>query len=139
MFWDQSKVTRLYTINLDEELRDWQQIIAFREDMLPAAADLPEETDPALIRDLQEEMLAAYVSSAIRRQCAPGSGVDMNLRCKALGDRKMPELVRALRVLQPSIVGMKWQDIEDDVFGQLDVAHMQEFRSEQLQQLCSRG
>jgi hypothetical protein len=122
----------LYTINLDKELRDWQHIFTLDDDRLPAAADVSVETDRPLIHDLQEQMLAAYLSAVIRRQCAAGACVDINLRSKALGDRNIPELVEALRGLQPSVVGMHWQDMEDDIFGKLDVAHMHEIKSEQL-------
>ena len=75
-----------YFIPAPEEIMHFEEVTVRGEEDLPDAGDLSLEADRARIRDLQEQMIAAYVPTMIGNQCAGGAGASINLayRCVCL-------------------------------------------------------
>ena len=105
MLWAEmegAKKVQLYAVNLQGELNQYKKVTLFGESDLPAGGDLTVEADRALIHDIQEQMLAAYVPAVIRNQCAGGAGGEVDLDRKMLDDKAMPALLTALRETRPT-------------------------------------
>ena len=96
-----------------EEITKYEEVTITEEEELPAAGDLSQEEDRAHIIDLQEQMLAEFVPTMIRNQCAGGDGATINMDYRMVRDRDMPEILAALRQLGPNTPGNKWKIVDE--------------------------